>query len=183
MRCYHFGNCYMSSIQQGIQAAHCQMELFAKYQDTGINFINDYEPSIEEYEYQQKVDDLYDWAENHKTMICLSAGNNSQLKEIEELFRQKDNKYPWSYFKEDEDSLGGILTNVAIVLPPEIYDTASKIRSGEYMLCGNAILEKPIKEFLTIGCSPALQTPNRVMTLTDFEIGLIKILNSCQLAR
>lgn len=157
MRCYHFGNYYMSSIQQGIQAAHCQMELFVKYENA----------IVPGYVTNQKRD-LYDWAENHKTMICLSAGNNNQLKEIKELFQSEQNKFPWSYFCEDEDSLGGILTNVAIVLPPEIYDTATKIRSGEHSISVNKIWDENDKF---------------VIQLTDFEIGLIKILNSCQLAR
>lgn len=123
MRCYHFGNYYMSSIQQGIQAAHCQMELFVKYENA----------IVPGYVTTQKRD-LYDWTKYHKTMICLSGGNNNQLKEIKELF----GPYPWSYFCEDEDSLGGILTNVAIILPESIYDTAAKIRSGEYLLSGKA---------------------------------------------
>ena len=59
----------MSSIQQGIQAAHGTVELFVKYQDNGILGIDDYEPTIQEYEYQDKVRDLYDWADNHKTMV------------------------------------------------------------------------------------------------------------------
>ena len=31
MRAYFFGNMYLSSIQQGIQAAHCLGEMFLKY--------------------------------------------------------------------------------------------------------------------------------------------------------
>ena len=113
MRCYHFGNFYLSSIQQGIQAAHAQMELFVKYQDTGINYVEDYQPTIDEIEYQQKVDDLYDWAENHKTMVCLNGGALEDLKNIEELMLNPENKFPWSKFYEDESSLGGILTNIS----------------------------------------------------------------------
>lgn len=182
MRCYHFGNYYMSSIQQGIQAAHAQMSLFVKYREISIDY-DETNPTIEEIEYQNAVDDLYDWAMYHRTMICLNAGNNKQLREVRNLFQCKENKFPWTEFYEDEESLNGILTNVCIVLPESIYDTAAKIRSGEYMLCADTVLEKPIKEFLTIGCSPALQTPNTVMKLSDFEIQLIQLLNSCQLAR
>lgn len=180
MRCYHFGNYYMSSIQQGIQAAHCQMELFVKYQDSGVNFVDDYLPSINEIEYQQKVDDLYDWAENHKTMVCLNGGALQDLKNIEELMKDVGNKYPWSTFYEDEYSLGAILTNIAIVLPEEIYDTAAKIRSREYFLTNNVVTENPIH----IGISTdVLIEPKFIMTLTDFDVKLIELLNSCQLAR
>ena len=164
MRCYHFGNYYMSSIQQGIQAAHCQMELFVKYENA----------IVPGYVTNQKRD-LYDWAENHKTMICLSAGNNNQLKEIKELFGQKDNTYPWSYFCEDEDSLGGILTNICIVLPESIYETAAKIRSGVFVLIGNKVFDKY--------CIEKFNPARAKMTLNNFEVELIQLLNSCQLAR
>ena len=33
MRAYFWGNMYLSSIQQGIQAAHVVTEMFAKYVD------------------------------------------------------------------------------------------------------------------------------------------------------
>lgn len=180
MRCYHFGNFYLSSIQQGIQSAHAQMELFVKYQDTGINYAEDYQPTINEIEYQQKVNDLYDWAENHKTMVCLNGGALQDLKNIEELMKDVGNKYPWSTFYEDEYSLGAILTNIAIVLPEEIYDTAAKIRSREYFLTNNVVTENPIH----IGISTdVLIEPKFIMTLTDFDVKLIELLNSCQLAR
>ena len=180
MRCYHFGNFYLSSIQQGIQSAHAQMELFVKYQDTGINYLDDYQPTIEEYRYQDAVDALYDWAQNHKTMVCLNGGALQDLKNIEELMKDVGNKYPWSTFYEDEYSLGSILTNIAIVLPEEIYETAAKIRSREYFLTNNTIIENPIP----IGISTdILIEPKFVMTLTDFDVKLIELLNSCQLAR
>lgn len=157
MRCYHFGNYYMSSIQQGIQAAHCQMELFVKYEK---NLVPNYTSVQKQF--------LYNWAENHKTMVCLNGGNLQGLKNIETLLQREENKFPWSTFYEDEESLGGILTNVAIILPESIYDTAAKIRSGEYVICVTAVLDKD-GEF--------------VLEMTEFEIKLIALLNSCQLAR
>ena len=168
MRCYHFGNYYMSSIQQGIQAAHCQMELFVKYRDLCGLYLDDYQMSTAEYEYQEKVDDLYDWAENHKTMICLNGGNLQGLKDIESLFQSEQNMFPWATFYEDEMSLGGILTNVCIVLPEDIYEIASKIRSSEYTISVTKVWDKDDKF---------------VQELTDFELKLIQILNSCQLAK
>lgn len=168
MRCYHFGNFYLSSIQQGIQAAHAQMELFVKYQDTGINYVEDYQPTIDEIEYQQKVDDLYDWAENHKTMVCLNGGNFQGLKDIETLFQDEQNKLPWATFYEDEMSLGGILTNVGIVVPEYIYENATKIRNNECTIINNAIWD---------------YSHNHICSLSDFEVKLINLLNSCQLAK
>lgn len=168
MRCYTFGNYYMSSIQQGIQAAHGTVELFVKYQENGILGIDDYEPTIQEYEYQDKVQDLYDWAENHKTMVCLNGGNLQGLKDIETLFQEIGNKLPWASFYEDEESLGSILTNIAIIVPEYIYDSAAKIRSGEYNVSITKICDKD-NQF--------------VLELSKFEIKLVELLNSCQLAR
>lgn len=168
MRCYTFGNYYMSSIQQGIQAAHSTAELFVKYQDNGMTLINDYEPSIAEYEYQDKVQDLYDWAENHKTMVCLNGGNLQGLKGIETLLQSEDNNLPWASFYEDEESLGFILTNIAIIVPEYIYDTAAKIRSGEYNISITKVQDKE---------------NNFILELRIFDIKLIELLNSCQLAR
>lgn len=168
MRCYHFGNYYMSSIQQGIQAAHCQMELFVKYRDLCGLYLDDYQMSTAEYSYQEKVDDLYDWAENHKTMVCLNGGNLQGLKDIELLCQNDQNKFPWATFYEDEMSLGSLLTNVCIVIPEYIYENAAKIRNREYTLQDNKVWDE-------LGMF--------VVNLTEFEIKLMQLLNSCQLAR
>lgn len=168
MRCYHFGNFYLSSIQQGIQAAHAQMELFVKYREEICVDYDNINPSIEEYEYQQQVDDLYDWAENHKTMVCLNGGNLQGLKDIELLFQTDQNKFPWATFYEDEMSLGSLLTNVCIVLPEYIYENAAKIRNNECTIINNAIWD---------------YSHNHICSLSDFEVKLINLLNSCQLAK
>jgi len=170
MRCYHFGNYYLSSIQQGIQAAHCQMELFNKYQQIDLY---DYARSVGNTPPEHIVrranlaEQLFDWSKNHKTMVCLNGGNNKNLVEIKELFAMND-LYPWSYFCEDEDSLGLIITNVAIVLPEEIYETAAKIRNRELVFDGNIVIDK---SDLYYG------------ELTEFEVKLIETLNKCQLAK
>ena len=159
MRCYHFGNYYLSSIQQGIQAAHAQMELFVKYKE---NIVPNYTSVQQEF--------LFDWAKNHKTMVCLNGGNNKDLLEIKELltFNNDNCTYPWSYFCEDEDSLGAVITNVSIVLPEKIYETAAKIRNREFILTDLKVLDM---------CG------NVIVELTEFEVKLIETLNKCQLAK
>lgn len=109
MRCYHFGNMYLSSIQQGIQAAHAQMELFVKY--------NPDHPDTKARE------DLYYWANDHKTMICLNAGFNSEMQAIKGFLESEENPYPWAAFYESEEAMGGLLTNIALVLPESVYST------------------------------------------------------------
>ena len=111
MRCYHLSNMYLSSIQAGIQSSHAQMELFVKYQEDD----------------DQKAQ-LYDWAKNHKTMIVLNGGYLSTMQEALKFLDNSSNPYPWSTFYESEEAMGGMLTNIAIVLPEKIYETATLIR-------------------------------------------------------
>jgi hypothetical protein len=119
MRCYHFCNFYLSSIQQGIQSSHAQMELFNKYVPNVSN--NDMVNS-------ETFDILFDWSLNYKTMIVLNGGDSKSLGDICYFLNTSNNPYPWSYFQESNEALGGIITNIAVVLPEKIYETASEIR-------------------------------------------------------
>jgi hypothetical protein len=169
-RVYHFSNFYLSSIQQGIQAAHAQMELFNKYTP---NLGND--NSIDD---EPAIDMLFEWSTRHKTMICLNGGINSDLEEIKNMMINSENIYPWSYFKEDEQSLNGLLTNIAIVLPERIFGTAERIRKRKIFIRGNDVIEIEQSE------SRQIVPMERVIdTLTDFEIQLIEVLNGCGLAK
>ena len=110
MRAYFFGNMYLSSIQQGIQAAHVTAELFMKAHSEDGNMY------------------LIDWANNHKTMILLNAGYSEELRRLIEFFDTTDNPYPWAYFNEGQDALDGALTCVGIVLPEKVYELSSYLR-------------------------------------------------------
>lgn len=92
---------YLSSIQQGIQAAHCVAEMLMK--------------PFSEQRYQ-----IQDWALNHKTLVCLNGGNNASLTD---LYNQLvgNPKYPVAKFHEDEQSMDSMLTCVGIIVPEEIY--------------------------------------------------------------
>lgn len=124
MRCYHLSNMYLSSIQHGVQSAHAQMELFVKYKSPG-----------------KKNSFLFDWAENHKTMIVLNGGYLSSMNEALEFFSQPDNPYPFVQFYESDEALGGILTNIAIVLPEKIYKTA-ELRRKRLINDNNTITDR-----------------------------------------
>lgn len=169
MRCYHFGNYYLSSIQQGIQASHCQMELFVKYPQIDLTKFFGMSNAEHIVRSANLANTLFVWAKHHKTMVCLNGGNNKDLHEIKVLFEQDNNAYPWSYFCEDEDSLGSVLTNVAIVLPEKIYDAAEKIRNNQASFSDNSLYANVEHGFID--------------NFTDFEIKLIEILNKCQLAK
>lgn len=117
MRAYFFGNMYLSSIQQGIQAAHATHEMFVKW--TGPRGPCS-AGSI-----------LFDWAENHKTMILLNGGYSATIQELVDFFAEQGEhvvNYPWAPFYEEEASLNGALTTVGIILPEKIYLVAAAIR-------------------------------------------------------
>jgi len=107
MRFYAMGNYYLSSIQQGIQAAHALGEMVAKYQVSSNG--------------AAKV--CYEWLQHHKTMVLLNGGNSHDLKALWALLSDPRNtEFPVSKFYEDAQSLNGALTCVAIVLPDRLYE-------------------------------------------------------------
>jgi hypothetical protein len=114
MRLYSFTNFYLSSIQQGIQPAHCISDLFVKYADESA---------------ERAV--LLDWATNHKTMICLNGGNAAGIREIYANLTALGGaiQLPFVKFHEDAQSLDGALTSCAIVIPQPIYDAAATLRT------------------------------------------------------
>lgn len=116
MRLYTFTHFQLSSIQQGIQASHAQSNLFLKYTKKNT----------------KEFKALYEWAKS-PTMICLNGGNSASLKD---LVDQLDNlaaflKLPYGDFREDENSMEGMRTAVAVIVPEPIYTAASVMRSGD----------------------------------------------------
>ena len=109
LRAYFFQNMYLSSIQAGIQSQHTTAEMFVKYENIDCN-------CWEACDCFQPMNMLYDWARHHKTTIVLNGGMQSDLQEVLSLLQQKDNPFPFSFFKEAEYSLNGALTNVGIIL-------------------------------------------------------------------
>ena len=116
-RFYAFGNYYLSSIQQGIQALHVVTEMFTKYE-------------YDSTEYKQ----LHNWANKHKTVVLLNGGNAKALKDMYALFNewvQEGMTFPFAKFNEDMQSLDGALTSTGIVLPAYIYNGAKALRISE----------------------------------------------------
>ena len=114
MRAYFFGNQYISSIQQGIQAGHVLSELFIKYNHYGYAGTSD-------------CTMLYDWATDHKTMILLNGGYSETLRELYAFLSSEENPYPYANFHEGQDALDGALTSVGIILPEKIYGIDPKL--------------------------------------------------------
>lgn len=150
-RCYTFGNMYLSSIQQGIQAAHAITEIAVIEHSTGgyRNFM--------------------EWAFHHKTMVCLNAGAETDLLEIEKLFKQSDNgTLAWASFRESEEALGGSLTCLAIVIPSTIYGIG---RDATFTY------SKDVMSYLSDNLAEEL------ISLSEFEYRLLELLRRCRLAR
>lgn len=108
MRFYGFGNYYLSSIQQGIQAAHVisTMSIFYK-----------------EATQQKKV--YNEWAKFHSTIILCNGGNSASLSNLYAFLMDLEAEgmnLPYNKFNEDSQSLDGALTAVGIVLPKKLYE-------------------------------------------------------------
>jgi len=147
MRAYFFGNMYLSSIQQGIQAGHVVGEMAAKYCPGPDEFIKEIDP----YHVQ-----FLDWAENHKVMVLLNAGYAENIHELEAFFEgtldvpgvtrlseEYDGygPYPFAIFHESDEALDGAATCFGVILPPKIYEGCKAMRkvmrdkrSSEYFL-------------------------------------------------
>ena len=123
MRAYYFGNFYLSSIQQGIQADHCSGEMVVKY----APYLH---PETDEWacpDYN-KYEQMRDYLENHKTDVLLNGGDCDTLREIHAGFNHMDNPYPHAKFHESVGALNGALTCVGIILPEEVYEIAAEVR-------------------------------------------------------
>lgn len=107
LRGYFFGNFYLSSIQQGIQAAHVIQEMYSKYlmDSSGASHM------------------FSEWCFNEKTMILLNGGMHQDIYELyTKLNSLSKGVYPVAYFAEERRALNDAITCCGIVLPKRIYD-------------------------------------------------------------
>ncbi len=158
MRAYYFGNFYLSSIQQGIQALHVTTEMYNKYPNLDLDGF-----------------DLREWAEKHKTVILLNGGMAFDLRYLVTLFDTKHNPYCWSYFCEEEAALEGSITSVGIVLPEKIYAGAAILRENRWT--PNEFATDPVLDIPVTG-----QISPETVTYTKFEMKLMFTMNKCGMA-
>lgn len=111
LRAYFFGNMYLSSIQQGIQAGHVIAEIAVK-------------------EVYDRESLFFQWAEFHKTMVLLNAGYGEEIHDLEKFFQNRQNTYPWAGFEESVAALDAAKTCVGIILPDTIYNASRLVREG-----------------------------------------------------
>ena len=163
MRAYFFGNHYISSIQHGIQAAHCISDMHRIY-DTDSSILNE-------------------WADNHKTMILLDGGYLETMQELSFFLQSPENNYPFAEFNESGAALGGVLTSIGIILPEKIYLVSSEIRKNP-----GGVVDTEIKNngMLTVAPDNYLGfnvDKNTTFYYSKWEYELIKRLNTFSLAR
>jgi len=123
MRAYFFTNMYLSSIQQGIQPLHCVVDMMRSPWPSHVAEV------------------LHDWADNHKTVICLNAGPAGHILELYNILKNLGQALdlPYGHFCEDEYSLGGTMTTCGIIVPQPIYDVAKEIRRQDPTYCGGFV--------------------------------------------
>jgi hypothetical protein len=111
MRLYSFVNYYLSPLQHGLQTAHCVSEM-------ANQVANEKGENLEAYR------KYFDWAENHKTIIICNGGNQAMLEDLFTRLISTSMLFNLALVKfyEDEQSLGGALTSVALLVPVEFYD-------------------------------------------------------------
>lgn len=108
-RGYFFGNMYLSSLQQGLQAAHVIQKMSTRY-------------SMLHSDIASKI--FFDWCNDDRTIILLNGGAQRDLQDLASklnLLTRHGTVYPVNYFEEEESALNGAVTSVGIVLPERIY--------------------------------------------------------------
>ncbi|MHA1289351.1 MAG: hypothetical protein ACTSPB_18340 [Candidatus Thorarchaeota archaeon] len=137
LRCYTFTDFMLSSIQQGIQSGHASMELVSKYLLV-TGWQNGY------------AEQVSDWVQNHKTIICLNGGAFADVTGWLQFFEDglvlsHQNDFPFVGFTEEE-SQGGNLTSVAAILPERIFNGVQALREAkwndEYVVVYDHLLEE-----------------------------------------
>lgn len=118
-RAYFWGNFYLSSIQQGIQALHTLGNMF-------VNFPFD-ETATSDDAHLIRHNILMDWAANHKTVVIMNGGDSNDLAAIREIVFAQE-RFPCAYF--DEEGISDALTCIGIVVDDTIVRHVDEVRSA-----------------------------------------------------
>jgi hypothetical protein len=121
LRLYSFVNFYLSSIQQGIQTGHAAVDLVRKY----TAHDNPLRCDITSY-HEHLVEQ---WADDYKTFIILNGGDSAGITNATSVIT-RNGTFPWAIFNESENSLKGIQTCVAVVLPEYIFAAEKQFKEN-----------------------------------------------------
>jgi len=122
-------------------------------------------------EKQSKLEEIREWAENHKTVILLNGGYSEHIRELIHFFHSAENQYPWTVFNESLDALDGAVTCAGIVLPEKIYEGAALLRSDRDGFILN-----------TLKATDTITLENGVEGYNGWEQELMQRLNTFRLA-
>jgi hypothetical protein len=184
MRCYFFGNFYLSSIQQGIQALHAVSEMFVKYHPDDTFGPQPFK--------KERGDTLMDWARYHKTVVLLNGGDADSLMGIKGFLSRIDNPYPHDFFEESVGALNQCLTSVGIVLSERMYDKESTLVGRELnkaVFAGETVTDviNKLLSSLQKGLIPAtLQPIDQIQNerkYTAWELEFLALRVQCDLAK
>ena len=168
LRCYTFTHFMLSPIQQGIQSGHASMELVNRYTVTE-GWVNGH------------AEFLREWIAAHKTIVCLNGGNSKGLHDLYGFLSTDENTFPFVKFHEDEDSMEGILTSIALILPARIFETSQLLRRLHALPVGvEYVHDKRLHEHRF---SFQEDQDWRHETFTEWEFELMQRLSRCGLAR
>lgn len=169
-RAYFFGNMYLSSIQQGIQAGHVIGQMTVKYYP-------------EEQVLSSAAEEMfYDWAAIHKVMILLNGGYGEAIRDLALFVESEEHDYPFADFSESDAALDGALTCFGIVLPAKIYKGAEAMRKIKRLRRDDSVrLHWDNQKILTFKLDDGDPFPTDV-SYTDFEVELMERLGTFRLA-
>jgi hypothetical protein len=142
-------NQYLSGAHIGIQTAHIVANLFVDYRGDG---------------------DLFEWANEHQTIICLNGGDHENLNKIHEELIETD--FVCSIFS--EPGLNGSFTAVGVIVSEKVYELAAQMRAFPTQ----RILNES-NEWIRYETKPG----EGFWKYSDDDLKLISIINSYALAR
>lgn len=169
-RCFFFGNFYFSSIQQGIQAQHCQRRMAVKY------FLD--KPDTPERKLYEE------YARHHETVVLKNGGDDDAMQDVLTLMHHAQNELPWDFFI--EPGAGEALTTIGVVVPSRIYEDVVTHIKNSYRKKVFAQYESglglwTVSECVYLGGKP---TPgNTIEQYSDFEWQLANLIKDTHLAR
>ena len=121
---FSWNNYFISTIQQGIQAGHCWVDMAVKYEN---------EPLVGELPEHDQWHTFWVWAANHKTVNVRNGGDIPSIIAIINKLADFDSEgklnYPFDAFYEDE-SQGGQITSVSIVIPEHVFAWEPEYEGG-----------------------------------------------------
>ena len=109
LRLYSLVNFYISGMHVGIQTGHAAVDLVRKYS----SILDLQGGRITE----QQMELVTEWADNHKTFICLNGGDSGSVTAAASILDESG--FPWVEFR--EPGLDNAQTCVAVVLPECIF--------------------------------------------------------------